>query len=225
MNEVIQIKPQIGTGIFTYPDIALILGVTHSNAFLWLTSFSKHRYGRLYTSTYSWKTGSSIAYNFNTLIELFTFYHLSKMITSTRDLIIAHDLMRIQLKTLYPFANKLVLEGIDGKRVHFDLNHKTLYSLKAFKPSNFNLFKEYISKLEFNSDAGANRYWPLGKGKSIVCDPENQFGTPIIFGTNIHSEVLYKLYLGYEPVDFIACLYGITAEQVQDAIDFHKAVL
>ena len=68
----------------------------------------------------------------------------------------------------------------------------------------------------------ASRFWPLGKDFNIVCDPHRKFGQPIINGTNIQAEAVYRMYLANEPIDFIAALYETSKKNVQDAITFNK---
>ncbi len=84
------------------------------------------------------------------------------------------------------------------------------------------VLKEFISKVQFNNDRIAKKYYPLGKNKCVVVNPENQFGQPIIDGTNILTVTIYNLSKGGDSPEFIAKLYDITVNQVEDAIEYAK---
>ena len=225
MNDILQTKPLLGTGIYTVPDIALILGIPYSKALRWLNSFWGDHFAKMYDFSYSWNVGLTKAVNFHTLIELFTFYQLSKAGVSTRELIKAHDILSEQYDTHFPFATKMVLEGLrtDGKKILFEQKDGSIYAVDRTLQFKLSFIKEFLKNLDFDSDSLAARFWPAGKNKAVVCDPHHQFGQPVIDGTNINSEVLYRMYLAKESVEFIADLYEISSEKVQDAIDFHKS--
>ena len=227
MNDFQQTKPLLGTGIYTDPDIALLLGIPYAKSLRWITSFWNDRFGIKYNYDHSWNVDLIRAVNFHTLIELITFYQLAQAGVKIRKSIKAHDIISAQYYTHYPFAMKMVLEGLrtDGTKVFLELKDGTTNNVDSTQQFEFTFIKEILKKLDFDADSMAVRYWPLGKEKSIVCDPHHQFGRPVIDGTNINSEVLYKMYLGDEPIDFIADLYKISSEQVNDAIYFHKSLV
>jgi uncharacterized protein (DUF433 family) len=227
MNEILQTKPLLGAGIYTVSDIALILGIPYPKAFRLLNSFCGDLVAKKYGFAYSWNVGKSKAVNFHTLIELFTFNQLSKAGVSALELIKTHSILSEQYEMHYPFASKMVLEEvrIEGRKILFYLKSGSIYSVVSTLQIEVSIINEFLKNLDFDFNSLAVRFWPAGKDKAIVCDPQHQFGRPVISGTNINSEVLYRMYLAEEPIEFIAYLYGLTSEQVQDAIDYHKAIL
>lgn len=226
MFETLQTKPMLGTGIYTIPDMSLILGIPYSKVNRWTKTFWNDRFGSQYNHAYSWNVDLTKAVNFHTLIEIYTFYELSQAGVNTKEILQAHDLLGKEYNTHYPFALKAILNGIrtDGRKVLFEQNNGTIYTIDASKQFKLGFIKEFFKNLDFNTDSLAIRLWPLGKEKSIVCDPHHQFGQPIIKGTNIQAETLYRMHLGDEPIDFIASLYDISSQNVLDAIDYHKRV-
>jgi uncharacterized protein (DUF433 family) len=62
----------------------------------------------------------------------------------------------------------------------------------------------------------------LGKKRAVVCDPHHKFGQPVIDGTNIQTEAVYKMFLAKEKPSFIANIYEISEKKVRDAIAFHE---
>lgn len=78
-------------------------------------------------------------------------------------------------------------------------------------------------KITFDDQKIAKKYYPLGNNRTVVVDPEHQFGQPVIEGTNILPETLVNLYRGGEKVEFIAKLYEIKPVNVLDAVEYLKA--
>ncbi len=225
MKNTIQTKPKLGTGIYTLPDIALILGIPYPKVVRWVNNFWNDRFGSRYGQSYTWTVDLTKAVNFPTLIELFTFYQLSNAGVSTRELLKAHEILSVQYNTQYPFATKKILESLrtEGKKVLFEQKDGSIYTVDLTKQFKLNFIREFYINLDFGTDSLAARFWPNGKDKSVVCDPHHQFGQPTIEGTNIQSETLYKMYLAEEPVAFIADLYDLPVNKVENAIEFHKA--
>ena len=68
----------------------------------------------------------------------------------------------------------------------------------------------------------ASKFWPMGKEYKIVCDPHHKFGQPVVAGTNIQAESIYRMHMAKEPIKFIAQLYEISEEKVKHAIRLFK---
>lgn len=124
---------------------------------------------------------------------------------------------------MFPFAQKEVIENIttDGKKIYLCVGDDAI-TLDGSRQLNLSFIKIFFKRLEFNDDSLASKLWPLGKDKAVVCDPDHKFGQPVIVGTNIQTEAVYKMYLAKEPIAFIASLYELPEQQVKDAISFHK---
>ncbi|MCX6273260.1 MAG: DUF433 domain-containing protein [Bacteroidetes bacterium] len=225
-TETLQTKPILGQGIYTMPDIAFLLGLSYPKVNRWINSFWNDKFGSKYGNTYSWIVDLTKAVNFYTLIELYTFYQLSAAGVSTKEVIKAHEILSDQFNTPYPFATKQVLSGIrtDGHKVLFDRFDHGIYSVDIHRQFKIEFVREFYKNLEFDSNSLVIRFYPKGKERSIVCDPAHQFGQPVIDGTNILSETVYRMHLAKEPMRFIADLYEIPVSKVKNAIDFHKSV-
>ena len=82
--------------------------------------------------------------------------------------------------------------------------------------------RNFANKIEFNSNNVAEKFWPAGKGSDVIVNPRNQFGQPVLNGTNINAEVIFSMYESGEPIESIGILYDLTRKQVNDAISFYK---
>ncbi|WP_139024866.1 hypothetical protein [Bradyrhizobium sp. STM 3843] len=93
----------------------------------------------------------------------------------------------------YPFASArfrtdgktVVLHVLktDGDEELIDLFSQGQYLMqKVIEPS--------LKNLEFDEAETAARWWPLGRGKGVVIDPQRQFGQPIDDATGVPTSVL-----------------------------------
>jgi uncharacterized protein (DUF433 family) len=225
MTSAFENKLQIGKGIYTMPDISHILQIPAYKVNRWVREYFDKKLADNFSGEYSWTINDTRAVSFHTLVELYIFIELNDQGVSTKDALKAHRILSERLNTPFPFANKEVLEGLntDSKKVFFNTEDQVIISLDGKFQLSFDFIRLFFKKLDFGSNMLANRLWPLGKDKSIVCDPERQFGSPVIAPTNIYPETLYNMHKAGEPLSFIADIYEISTRQVEDAIAYCKA--
>lgn len=221
-KKILENKPSIGHGIYTMPDIAHILRIPYHKVSRWVKEYWDKRLSADFEGRYSWTDGMARAIGFHTLIELFVLLELSNAGVRTTNVLLAHSELSKLFKTPYPFATSKIIEkiGTDSKRIYFKEADDIIYSLDGKRQFNLQFVQDFFEKIDFSKDTLAARYYPLGKSKSIVVDPEYQFGQPILQGTNILPLTIYHLHKGDDPIDFIAELYEITEDQVKHAIEF-----
>lgn len=212
---------KIGTGIYTAPDAAKILRIPYEKSKYWFNYYAKNKLFDSIGYRYYFDIKDTIAIDFLTLIEMYVFYSLKDTIKmKTSDIIKYHKILSKDLRTPYPFAN---CEIYASKKTLIYESHKIF---KIANDINQTFIKDFMipfyKKITFSEENLAHKFYPLGKEKSVVVNPNNQFGKPVIEGTNIVIETLYDYYLGGDSVDFIAELYGITIENVKDAIIFFQ---
>jgi uncharacterized protein (DUF433 family) len=211
---------QIGQGIYTAADAARILGIPYSKANYWFKYYAKNKFESL-GHRYYFEVKDIIAVNFLTLIEMGVFYNMKDKKVSTNKIIEAHETIGKQFKTPYPFAYQNFFT--DGKNLFFGEEDALTTANKKLQTTFSEFIHSYIEKIEFGEGKLAHKFYPLGKKRTIVVNPENQFGQPIIDGTNILAATLYDLHLGGDKEEFIAELYDIPIKSVRDAIEFSKA--
>lgn len=214
--------PVLGKGIYSLPDIATLLGIPNQKVSRWVKTFWDGNFGSEYNSQYSWSIDLTKAVNFHTLVEIYLFYQLSKHGVNSRKILEAHKILSKEHRTPYPFAQKNIITKIktEGTQVLFELKKGEYYSLDAKRQFKLAIIKDFFKDLDFDGGNLAVRLWPLGKGKSVVCDPSHQFGQPVIPGTNILAETISDLYHGGDSVSFISKTYNISRKQVDDAVEY-----
>ena len=213
---------KIGSGIYTATDAAKILRIPYRKSRYWFDYYAKNKLFESIGYQYYFDVKDTTAIDFLTLIEMYVFYMLKDDIhMKTNDIIKYHKILREELNTYYPFANCDIYAG--KKSMVFESNNmfKNADDLQQTFITEFLI--PFYKKITFNEERIAHKYHPLGKEKTIIIDPEHQFGKPIINGTNIITETLYDYYLGGDSIEFIAKLYNITPENVKDAIMFFEA--
>ncbi len=150
------------------------------------------------------------------------FYKLKERGVKSKNIRKAHTIMSECLGTPYPFAHKAVFAlGKDG--LYFEHFGNFLSSTDGVQTAFEQVVVPFSEKIEFSKDGVAAKYYPLGKKSSIVVNPKNQFGQPVIEGTNILTETILMLHRGKEPISSICELYGLSRKNVRDAIAFGSA--
>ena len=136
---------------------------------------------------------------------------------------IADQVLESVLKTAYPFATSSILT--DGKGVLFTGEIGNIIQAdETLQITIKEVLAPFCKKIEFDRNALAKSFFPLGRDHDVLVDPHRQFGQPIVRGTNILTETIFNLHRGGESVDFIARIYDLTYRQVQDAITFQRNV-
>jgi uncharacterized protein (DUF433 family) len=222
MSGIVFKKHQMGSGIYTIPDIAKILNYPQHKVRRHVKDYWDDRLGKkLFNETYSWKNEKIKAVNFYVLIELYTCFLLRENGASTQSIMKAREIMAKELNTPFPFASHKVL--LAGRKIVYELED-LLVSADGSKQINIaEIIREFAKNIDFDKHHLAIRFWPKGKTNSIVVDPHHQFGQPIINGTNITAEGIFSMYESSEPIEVISILFDITQKQVMDAVNFYKS--
>ncbi len=217
-------QAELGSGIYTLPDLANILGLKYYKVRRVLDEYWNKRLTTNFNKKYSWNIGNSKAVSFHTLIEFYIFYQLKEAGVPTQAILIAHKELSKQYKMPFPFANSEILDKMNysGKRIVFVLPNDDIVDLDSTKQLNLSFIRNFMRKLDFGENNLAERFYPMGKNNSIVVDPKHQFGQPTIKGTNLFPRTIFNLYQKKESKKFIALSYDITLKKVNDAIEYCK---
>ncbi|NIJ51206.1 DUF433 domain-containing protein [Dyadobacter arcticus] len=210
----------IGSGIYTIPDVSIILGLPPAKVRRWLNEYWNAQFGGS-DKIFSEGLGKSLTTNFFTLIEFFTFYQLREEGVSTQKIVKAHKILEEVLGTKYPFAKSNILT--DGKQILFTGQiGEIIRADETLQITIKHVFEPFCKKIDFNSHDLAERLYPMGKDHAIIIDPKRQFGQPLIGTTNILAETVYGLFQGGESIEVIVRLYDLSIAEVKDAINFYQ---
>lgn len=217
-------KPTLGKGIFTPAEIARILHLPTSTINRWINTYGDGEFSSGLEHGASWRIDGSKAVDFLTMIEVVVMGTMSEQGVRSREIAKAHKVLANMYKTSHPFASKIVIDRlkIDGKKIYF-VDSEHIINLDGTHQINLDFIKDMFKNLDFDADEIASRYWPLGKDKSIVIDPKRKFGHPVIAGKNIYPETIFGMIEAGDPPGFVASLYNLTDQEIQDAIKYCSA--
>lgn len=216
-------KNELGYGIYTIPDISRLLKIERRKVTRFINEYWDERIGRkLFSDSYSWSVNQrNKAVNFYVLIELFTFFRLQELGVKAKTILKARQSISAELKLDYPFASSQLLT--DGKRIWYKFEEDIVNADGSCQTNFVKIIESFAKNVDFSETSLlAQKLWPFGRDKSIVVDPHHQFGQPVINGTNINAEVIYAMYKSGEPVEAIETLYELSAQEVNDAIEFYR---
>ncbi|MCP4457017.1 MAG: DUF433 domain-containing protein [Cytophagales bacterium] len=210
-------KAKFGMGIFTISDASEILQIDRSKIKYWFGRYVSGEFNKKSNQGYFYDSGKVIAVNFLTLIETYVFYQLKEKGVPTKSIVKAHEVLSKYHNTPYPFAlEDFLCSGRDlWQKIGDDfisLDEKRQYAL-------IDVILHFSENIDFMKDY-ASKYYPRGRTNSVVINPQNQYGSPIIDGTNIKASTISGLFLGGEESDFIADLFEIEERKVVEAISF-----
>src|SRR5579862_7572112 len=113
-------KQQLGSGIYTIPDISKLLSIPQPKVRRYLNEYWNERLGKkLFDETYTWSADNKIkAVGFYTLIELYTCFYLQELGVRPKEVLKSRIAMGKDLKIPYPFASAKLLS--DGKKIWYE---------------------------------------------------------------------------------------------------------
>jgi len=87
-------------------------------------------------------------------------------------------------------------------------------------------FKNFVEilgdQIDFHSDSGFPvRWYPVGKNKQILIDPNISFGRPTVAGTGVNTETIFNMHSGENKnLDKVGFWMNLNKSQIEAAIDF-----
>jgi uncharacterized protein (DUF433 family) len=83
------------------------------------------------------------------------------------------------------------------------------------------ILNRYLHQIDFATDSRmASRWWPLGKKRPVVLDPNIVFGAPIIAGTRIPVKSIVDALEAGEPKKSVCAWFGLRPRQLSAAVAF-----
>jgi uncharacterized protein (DUF433 family) len=77
----------------------------------------------------------------------------------------------------------------------------------------------FLQELDY-SEAYASRWWPLGKDKPIVVDPDYGFGLPVVFESGVRTEIILERFEAGDLHGQIAEDFNLRPVDVERALQF-----
>lgn len=220
---------QIGYGVYTITEAERLTKVPCQRIRRWTRGYNYKYKGEIrYTPPiiamgYSNDKEAPIL-DFSDLIEIMFLNAFRDRGVGWKAIHIASQKARELLKRRRPFSSRLF--KTDGRtiltEICIDIHDKVLLDIIKDQYGFENVIAPYLHGLEFNKFDEPERWWPLGRERCIVIDPQRSFGAPIVAEGGIPTLILYKAVKANESTNLVADWYDIRQQEVIDAFEFEK---
>jgi uncharacterized protein (DUF433 family) len=224
-----ELSEYLGVGLYTVPQAAKLAHVPASAISRWIFGYS-YQYGdervRQPAVVRSELSGAESVrvLTFRDLIEVQFVHAFRKMGVSWKVIRLAAEKAKNIIDTDHPFSSQKFLS--DGRSIFADLatekrRHRALVNLANDQL----LFRSVMlpalrAGLEFEGPAVV-RWWPLGKRRPVVVDPDRQFGQPIS-QEGVPTSVLAGAFESMGSMDRVARWYDVSKKSVKASIEFER---
>jgi uncharacterized protein (DUF433 family) len=137
----------------------------------------------------------------------------------------AHTAAQRKFGTPHPFCtNRFVT---DGRKILLQEaqaeNDRVLIDLTTNQQEFDGIVTPFLRELEFADSSTLVRWWPLGRERTVVVDPERNFGQPSSAATSIPTKVLTEsVKANGGVIELVARWYEVAASEVKDALEFEE---
>jgi uncharacterized protein (DUF433 family) len=83
----------------------------------------------------------------------------------------------------------------------------------------FDFLAPFLKELDYEHDL-ARRWYPLGKEKLVVVDPDYGYGFPVVKNSGVRTEIVLERFQVGETIEEIAADFNIQPIEVQQALQF-----
>jgi len=83
------------------------------------------------------------------------------------------------------------------------------------------VLEPFLQELDYR-DAYASRWWPLGRDKPIVIDPDYGFGLPVVSKSGVRTEIILERSEAGDSPDQIADDFNLDVADVEEALRYEK---
>jgi uncharacterized protein (DUF433 family) len=216
----------LGIGLYTASEAAQLLNMSVAKVRRWLGGYRVA--GRGYAPVWEPqlpKLDNQLGLGFLDLMQLKVAAQIvSQTDVSLQGLRKALLLIR-ELKLIehgHPLATSLF--RTDGRRIFLELGHET------GEPQLYDLFRSQYAFhrviaptfKDVDVDFEITRWWPLGRDRTVVIDPQRSFGAPIASGSGISTATLALAAEREGSARAVTRWYRVTEREVRDAIAFEQ---
>jgi uncharacterized protein (DUF433 family)/DNA-binding transcriptional MerR regulator len=222
----------VGRGIYSIPEVARLSGVQSRSISRWVRGYRSSSHGvciegkPVFRSDFEEDGCRNLS--FLDLIEIRFVDAFRGYGVSWKTIRAAMEKACVLLSETHPFSSKKFLT--DGRSILYQVEQECrdtrLMNLVNDQYELRKLLDRYLHEgLEFTPDDIASRWWPLGMEHDIVIDPVRSFGKPIVASASIPTGVIFDSFKAESrSAPTVAHWLGITAEQVEEAVDFEKSL-
>ncbi|KKK48572.1 hypothetical protein LCGC14_3143770 [marine sediment metagenome] len=226
------VSPWVGTGIYTIPEAAHLMGTNVTRVRRWLLGYrfpTKAPGGghsppiflpQLPQIDHHWAIG------FLDLIELLFIKAFREQGVTLPTIRKAAKEAARRWNTTHPFCVKRF--ATDGRSIFATLQDETgedtLLELTRSQLCFRQFLNPYLKKLDYRGIGDVSRWWPLGKSAPVFLDPNISFGKPVIAQHNVPTEAICRALEADQTEREVADWFEIPIEAVRAAARFEECM-
>jgi hypothetical protein len=222
----------IGRGVYSLPEAALLTRIPSKRIRRWMEGYSyvadgkRHKSPPAVTSSIGRYAGP-LSLTFQDLIEVRFLDRFVAHGVSWKTIRIAAHRAKDLLSLSHPFSSRLF--KTDGRDILAEV------ARPGGTPELLNLVNNQwelerivqpmlYAGLDFNDFDEPALWWPLGKSKEVVIDPERSFGAPIVNEGSVRTSILATSAVVDGSQRMASMIYRVTPRAVKHAVAFEKSL-
>lgn len=217
----------LAAGLYSPREAGRILEVGTATVKRW--AFGYRRHGKRYEAAINTELPEMDDVSALTFLELIELLLIKGFLAAGASWPMVHTAFTTASKLIdepHPFASKRWFADPGG--IYLDLaeasEEQDLIEMSRYgQMASDEVLGIYLRQIEFDVEDVARRWYPLGKDGPIVLDPSVEFGSPVVAGTRIETEVLWQYAEGGEEIGAIADAYELQQDKVEAAITFERS--
>lgn len=222
----------VGTGLYSLPQASRLVGADPRSVRRWMLGYRRLYRGESRTLPPLWRTQfteqdlAEPTIGFRDLLELRLVNAFAKHGVHLSVIRATADAARTIFGSDYPLTMRRFLT--DGRRIFAEVVEASGEAHMIEPAQGQYVFSSIVKPslyagIEYEGET-ARRWFPMGSGKkSVVLDPEIQFGAPIVTETGIPTDTLYAAYRAEGgDKDAVARIFAIEPRHVEAAIRFEE---
>jgi hypothetical protein len=215
-------------GIYRIADAAKFSGISAARIRRWLRGYDYKARERKYHSGPVWvgqhsKVAGTTLVGFLDLNEIRFVNAFIRRGVSWKTMRAAHAQAASEMRTQHPFCtNKFVTDGRQIlQRVAQEEHDEALVELTTKQGVFAAIIEPFLKDLEFADEDSLVRWWPLGRDRNVVLDPERNLGQPTAAPSGVPTNTL-ACSAKTNGISAVIHWFEVTDREVDDAIEFEK---
>jgi uncharacterized protein (DUF433 family) len=215
----------IGRGLYSVPEAHRLTGVPAARIRRWIHGYEFwDRRGELHVSDAVVRSQGApspaiATLFFSDMIEVRFVNQLRRLGVSWPTIRKAAIAAAAELQTDHPFASRRLTT--DGSAVFLKLGDTVLMDIVTKQYAWRRILRAFLRDLDFSATDQASRWWPLGRQRRVVVDPERSFGSPIVV-ERVPTWVLAAATRAEGSARRAADAYEVSSASVRDAVLFER---
>lgn len=223
----------IGAGVYALPEAERMTGIPRKRIRRWLEGYHftssgrRHFMGPAVRSTLHRDVGE-LALTFSDLLEIRFLDAFLQHGLKWKDIRVAAERARDYLGRPHPFSSRLF--KTDGRAILLEIlrpgDDARLLNLVTDQWE----FDRVVSPMlyagiEFGDFDEPRRWWPMGRKRPVVIDPERSFGAPIVADEGVPTAILARSFVAEGTQRMVAAIYDVSIRSVRAAIAYENSLV